>query len=79
MAELSLCTTWHMMGVARDGHPMRCWLFAHDYTLASLVCVFETVGGAVKHCPPEGKRTGERKRPTFHPQRPRTICVQPGK
>ena len=29
--------------------------------------------------PPEGKRSGERKRPTFHPPRPRTICVQPDK
>ena len=25
------------------------------------------------------KRSGERKRPTFHPPRPRTICVQPDK
>ena len=29
--------------------------------------------------PPEGKRSGERKPPTFHPPRPRTICVQPDK
>ena len=26
-----------------------------------------------------GKRSGERKRPTFHPPRSRTICVQPDK
>ena len=34
---------------------------------------------ASQHWPPKGKRSGERKRPTFHPPRPRTICVQPGK
>ena len=28
---------------------------------------------------PEGKRNGERKRPTFHLPRSRTICVQPDK
>ena len=28
---------------------------------------------------PEGKRSGERKWPTFRPPRSRTICVQPGK
>ena len=28
---------------------------------------------------PEGKRSGERKRSTFHPPRSTTICVQPGK
>ena len=34
---------------------------------------------ALQHWPPEGKRSGERKRRTFHPPRSRTICVQPGK
>ena len=32
-----------------------------------------------EHQSPEGKRSGERKRPTFHPPRLRTICVQPDK
>ena len=31
-----------------------------------------------QHWSPEGKRSGERKRPTFHPPRSRMICVQPG-
>ena len=30
------------------------------------------------HRSPEGKRSGERKRPTFHPPRPGTVYVQPG-
>ena len=34
---------------------------------------------ASQHCSPEGKRSGERKRPTFDPLRSRTICIQPGK
>ena len=34
---------------------------------------------ASQHWSPEGKRSGERKRPIFHPPRSRTICVHPGK
>ena len=34
---------------------------------------------ASQHRPPEGNRSEERKRPTFHPPRSTTICVQPGK
>ena len=33
----------------------------------------------LQHWSPEGKRSGERKRPTFHPPRSRTICVQQDK
>ena len=32
---------------------------------------------ASQHWSPEWKRSEERKRPTFHPPRSRTICVQP--
>ena len=32
-----------------------------------------------QHRSPEGKRSGDRKRPTFHSPRSRTICVQPDK
>ena len=32
-----------------------------------------------QHWQPEGKRSGEKKRPTFHPPKSRTICDQPGK
>ena len=34
---------------------------------------------ASQHWSPDGKRSGERKRPTFHPLRSRTVCVQPDK
>ena len=34
---------------------------------------------ASQHWSPDGKRSGKRKRPTFHPPRARTICVQPDK
>ena len=34
---------------------------------------------ASQHRPPKGKRSGERKRPTLHHPRSRTICVQPNK
>ena len=41
----------------------------------------EIAGGAgfLFVCLSVGKRSGERKRPTFHPPRSRTICVQPDK
>ena len=32
-----------------------------------------------QHWSPEGNRSGERKRPTFHPLKSETICVQPDK
>ena len=44
------------------------------------VCVSEReTERASQHWSPERKRSGERKRPTFHPPRSGTICVQPDK
>ena len=53
------------------------WDFTFVFVCGDLYC--EVLCVASQHWSPEGKRNGERKRPTFHPQRPRTICVQPDK
>ena len=55
-----------------------------DFNLIGVLrCVIQleitTQARASQHWSPEGKRSGESKRPTFHPPRSRMICVQPDK